>query len=443
MRIVKLEAENFKRLKAVEIRPDGTIVEIRGMNGAGKTSVLDAIAAAIGGEKLCPAQPVRRGADRARVSVELDEDLVVERRWTAGGGSRLEVRSKDGTVTHRSPQKLLDALVGRLTFDPLAFMREKPERQAEVLRQLVGIDFSELDEKRRQVYDARTDANRQVAQLKARIAPLPVIEVTPDCPAEPVSGADLIGEHERLQATKRANDVERAALDLARGQFRLRKETVAAAAKRIADLEAQLARAREEHTEAAEALRKQAEHGQVLQAKVAALVDPDDEIDEVGKRLRNVEAANDLVRQRKQRDALVRELAAAEEAAKKLDFEIAAIDAQKEGALQAAKFPVEGLGFTDAGVTLGGLPLEQASQAEQLRVSLAMGASLNPKLRVLLVRDASLLDERSLQLVAAFAEKTGMQVWLEIVAPGGAGVVIEDGQVQGAAAPAEVHRVAK
>lgn len=103
MKIVKLEAENFKKLRAVEIAPSGAVVEIRGANEAGKTSVLDSIAAALGGEKLCPAQPIRRGADRARVAVELDDGLVVERRWGA--------------------QKLLDGLVGRLSFDPLAFLR--------------------------------------------------------------------------------------------------------------------------------------------------------------------------------------------------------------------------------------------------------------------------------------------------------------------------------
>ncbi len=434
MKIVKLEAENFKRLRAVEITPAGAIVEIRGANGAGKTSVLDSIAAAIGGEKLCPAQPVRRGATRARVEVELDDGMVVERRWTAGGGSKLEVRSKEG-LKYSSPQKLLDGLVGRLTFDPLAFQREPPARQAEIVRQLAGVDFEPLEVRRKAAYDARTLVNRQVAQLRARLEGLPVIEVTPDVPAEPVSGADLIAEQQRRSDQYAANNIERTTLETARNVFRAAKQALESAKAETARARAALEAAEKREAEATEALRRQAEHGQKLTEKVAALVDPD--LAEIPARLRKLEAVNDLIRQRKARITLAAELAAAEKGAGKLDDEIAAIDAQKQEALAAAKFPIEGLGFTEGSATLLGLPLEQASQAEQLRVSLAMGAALNPKLRVLLVRDASLLDERSMQLVAAFAEKARMQVWLEIVAPGGAGVVIEDGAVQGAPAPAE------
>lgn len=439
MKIVKLEAENFKRLKAVEITPEGSIVEIRGQNGAGKTSVLDSIAAAIGGEKLCPAQPIRRGSERARVAVELEGDLVVERRWTAKG-SYLEVRSKEG-ATFKSPQKILDGLVGRLSFDPLEFMRDAPAKQAEVLRQLVGIDFRPLDEKRRRAYEARTAMNRTVASLRARLEATPVIEVTPDVPADPVSGAELLEEQRRRQDLQRANDAERGALEIARNVFRASKQAVEAAKADVARARAALEAAQRREAEAVEALKKQGEHGQALQAKVAALVDPD--MEEIPAKLRQLESVNDLIHRRKQRTALAGELATAEEQAAKLGFEIEQIDAQKEGTLAEATFPVEGLGFGGEGVTLNGLPLEQASAAEQLRVSLAMGLALNPKLKVILIRDGSLLDETSLAMVAAMAEKAGAQVWLEMVGKGGVGVVIEDGQVEGAPAPTEAAHVAQ
>jgi hypothetical protein len=435
MRIVKLEAENFKKLRAVEITPAGAIVEIRGQNGAGKTSVLDAIAAAIGGEKLCPEVPIRRGQQRAQVLVELDDGMIVERRWTVGGGSRLEVRSKDG-LRYPSPQKLLDGLVGRLSFDPLAFLRVEPREQAATLQRLAGVDLRLLDEKRRRAYDARTEANRQVAQLRARLAPMPAIEVTPDCPAEPVSSADLLAEQGRRQELQRANDVERAALEVARGVFRADKQALEQARAEVERARAALAAAEKREAAAAEALRQRADHGSTLQAKVAELVDPD--LEEIPAKLRTVESVNDLVRRRKARADLAADLGQAELEAKDLDDEVADVDRQKAEVLAAAKFPVPGLGFTDAGVTLDGLPLEQASSAEQLRVSLAMGIGLNPKLKVLLIRDGSLLDEKSLALVAEMAEEAGAQVWLEIVGKGGVGVVIEDGQVDGAPAAAEV-----
>jgi hypothetical protein len=109
-------------------------------------------------------------------------------------------------------------------------------------------------------------------------------------------------------------------------------------------------------------------------------------------------------------------------------------DAEKRKLLETAKFPVEGLAFDANGVTFKGLPFEQASSAEQLRVSVAMGFALNPKLRVLLVRDGSLLDPASLKMVADMAAEKDGQVWLERVSEGQeCSVIIEDGAVKQAA----------
>src|SRR3954466_12774485 len=102
MKIVSLQSENVKRLKAVFIKPDGAVVTIRGRNGAGKTSVLDSIASALGGEKLCPPQVVRRGEETATAIADLG-DFIVERRWTASGRSTLAVKSAEG-ARYPSPQ---------------------------------------------------------------------------------------------------------------------------------------------------------------------------------------------------------------------------------------------------------------------------------------------------------------------------------------------------
>lgn len=432
-RIVKLEAENVKRLRAVTITPDGAVVTIRGDNGQGKTSVLDAIEYALAGEKSHPAEPIRRGAEKARVVIETDDGIVVERRWTAGG-TRLEVRNKDG-MKYSTPQKLLDGLVGKLSFDPLAFMREKPERQAEVLRQLIGVDVSLLDAKRRQTFDARTEVNRRVTAAKARLDAMPVIEVTPDVPAEPLSSADLLEEQDRRRALHDQNEGKRRALKAVREAYATHEHAVARARDEIARLERELAAARERLTVAEDLRAQEEKRGKALRAEVEALMDPD--LDEIPAKLRGVETVNDLVRRRKEREKLAGELQATEAEAARLTGEIEAIDAQKAEVLEQAAFPVPGLGFGEGGVTFNGLPLSQASAAEQLRVSMGMGLALNPKMPIVLIRDGSLLDSKSLALVTGMAEAAKAQVWLEVVGKGGVGIVIEDGQVEGAAAPSE------
>lgn len=418
MKIVQLNISNFKRIKAVEVRPYGAIVSVRGRNGAGKSSVLDSIAAALGGERLCPKVPIRRGENGAVVRVELDDDLVVERRWTAGGGSTLKVTTKEG-VSVKRPQARLDDLIGKLSFDPLSFMDLEPKKQAETLRALAGVDFSALDGRREQTYAARTDANRQVMQLRTRLAATPDV----DAPDEPTSSADLIAEQQKRSDLYTANNLKRGQLDSIRAQFRRASEEVERLNKTIEDLQRQLAQAQMQREELRAA-------GAALKAEVEQLADPD--LQELSAKLRDLEATNDRVRAKKARCELARDLKEAELEAKELDDEIASIDAEKAAKLAEVKFPVKGLAFSDEGVTFGGLPFEQSSQSEQLRISVAIGSALNPRLRAMLVRDGSRLDKESLALLREEATRSGIQVWLEQVGKDGEGVVIEDGEVESA-----------
>ena len=111
---------------------------------------------------------------------------------------------------------------------------------------------------------------------------------------------------------------------------------------------------------------------------------------------------------------------------------IEAIDARKEAEMSGASFPVDGLTFDEMGVSYNGLPFGQASHAEQLRVSLAMGLAMNPDLRVMLIREGSLLDDAHLAMVAEMVTEADAQVWLERVGKGPeVGIVIEDGMVAG------------
>jgi len=151
--------------------------------------------------------------------------------------------------------------------------------------------------------------------------------------------------------------------------------------------------------------------------------------------IRGAEYTNRQVRENHQRQAAAAEHAVAERQSAELTEQIEAVDQQKASAIAAAPMPVPGLGFgADGVVTLNGLPLEQASAAERLRVSVAIGLAMNPRLRVLLIRDASLLDRESMRLVADMARAAGAQLWLERVeVDDQTTVLIEDGQVAGEA----------
>jgi ribosomal silencing factor RsfS len=171
MKILRLTAENVKRLSVVEIAPNGSpIVVIAGENEAGKSSVLDAIEMALGGEKSLPPEPVRRGQEKAKVIADLG-DIIVTRRFTQSGSS-LTVTNREG-AKFPSPQAMLDGLVGRLSFDPLAFASMKPDVQATTLRALAKIDTTDIETARKKAYDERTLVNRDVTQSDAALAKMP------------------------------------------------------------------------------------------------------------------------------------------------------------------------------------------------------------------------------------------------------------------------------
>lgn len=403
LRIIYLEAENVKRLKAVRIKPDKTLVRIEGRNAQGKSSVLDAIAAALGGGKWKPDMPVRSGEKKAACRLDLGE-IKVERRWTAAGGTVLEVTSADGQAM-RSPQAILDELVGNLTFDPLEFTKMKPAEQDEVLRRLVGLDFSELDREREQLYAQRTLANREAKAAETRVGPMPS---KPE--GAPVNVRELADKQQAAIAHNRQCDDANAAAERATES---RKEIEA----QIAALNERLTSAHKTEAEAAE--RASGMHRQ--------------EVSDLGAAILQAEATNKAIRDREDWDRRSAEAKQKAEEAEALNRKIEEIDEKKQAALRGAKFPLDGLSLSPTGPTLNGIPFSQASAAEQLRTSVAIGLASKPRARIMLCRDGSLLDEANMQLLHSIAEEYDAQVFVERVAESKSesAVYIEDGEVVG------------
>src|SRR3972149_3982082 len=199
MQIIRVQVSNVKALKYIELRPNKTVTVVGGKNASGKSSRMDSIARARGGKKLCPSKPIRTGQDEAFVEVDLDGDparlipactvrRAFWRKKTGDIGTSIEVKTKDGYLAP-SPQTLLGEIVGVLGFDPESFLRMGAKEQAEILRSLVGLDFTELDKKRAEVYRQRAQVNDAGKRLKVAFDALPH---HPEAPAQEGSAASLI-----------------------------------------------------------------------------------------------------------------------------------------------------------------------------------------------------------------------------------------------------------
>lgn len=428
MKIVQLEAENVKRLRAVNIRPDGNLVEITGRNGQGKSSVLDAIWWALSGTTHIQAVPIRKGESEARIRLDLGEIKVLrtfKKREDETFTTSLVVESTEG-ARYPSPQRMLDSLLGALSFDPLAFTRMDGKAQLEALRRFVpDVDFAGIQAANKADYDRRTDVNRSVKQLRAQAAGIVVPE---GLPAERVDDAALVDELTRAGEHNADLERRRARRDEASREIRTlgdRAETIRAEAHRL--------------RQRAEALDEEAAQIEVtaetLREKIrnpAALPDPVD-TGSLRERIASAARLNAGVDMRERRADIERTAAAAEAQSAALSAAIEKRTADMHAAVAKAEMPVAGLSFGADEILLGGVPFDQASSAEQLRTSVAIAMAANPKLRVIRVQDGSLLDEEAMRILAEMAAEADYQVWIEVVQSGrSAAIVIEDGSVRGA-----------
>jgi len=446
VKIISLEVENIKRISAAYVAADGQpIVTIGGRNGQGKSSLLDAIAMALGGKRLCPQEPLQRGQTSGHVTVDLGAYLVTRRFWrrevfacgldhthtldcpvTFGDlDSSLVVKSPDG-ADYKSPQALLDKLVSDLTFDPLHFLDLQPKDQREHVRRLVGLDFTALDTERRVALTRQSEATGVLRMAERDVEQA---EQFPQAPAEPVDVAALLAELEAAdRIAQAAREADAVVVSMRRDAERLTARVTECSHAVIAAREA-LSKAERALAEAQTQRQQLVADGRAAVAAADAVQVPD--VTALRARLAGATEINQRVMANRRYVAILQALEEARASVKAAKDAITAIDAQKQQQLEGAAFPVPGLAFSDDGLTFEGLPFEQASYAQQLRIAVAMGLAANPKLKVLLIKHGNALDVKSMALLSDLAESAGAQVWLERVAESadGVSVFLEAGQV--------------
>ena len=423
-KIVRLEAENIKGIIAVDITaPAVNIIRITGANEQGKTSVLDTITMAVGGKGCIPPDPIRHGEKSAKITLDCGE-FIVERKWTDPtdlSKTYLTVKARDGKK-YSSPQALLNSWIGSLSFDPLEFANMNAKEQMEELAQLIELDI-DLDEwaiQRKGIYDERTQVNRRIKELQGQLSGM--TKPKPGLLAEIISVTALTDQLNHAIDVIRTNDQARHQLEKLRDEREQVKEKIRVKKAEIERLQAEL--------EELEKIKSQIDkHGIALKAESEDDVDPDTEALREG--IRNAESTNQQIRDaqlyREKEKLLDTEEAASTELSEQLD----AHEKRKKEAIQNAKYPIEGLLFGEKYVTYNGTPFEQLSGAETLRVSMAVAMAVNPKFRVIRIKDGSLLDSRNLEIIDRMAGEHDFQIWLESVdETGEIGIVIEAGEVK-------------
>jgi DNA repair ATPase RecN len=408
MKVIKLKAENIKKLKAVEIEPKENTVVISGKNGAGKSSVLDSIWYALTGKDSLKktSKPIREGEDHASVTVDIG-DYVINRNWTSNENSYLKVENKDG-AKFPSPQALLDSLIGELSFDPLEFARIEKKKQKEVLLKLLGLsaNVDELDSQYNDIFNERTYIGRNFKTLKAQFDDMAKPKDT--LPEKEINISDLTKQlSEAIDNNKAIRETE---IQLTRDE-----ENLDRVEKKISELLLEKEQA-ENNIKSTKA--------KLAKSKEIPVGNLQDKIDNAGK-------INSEIGNAKNYYTKKAEVKKAEKDYKEKTAELESITVKKSELIKSAKMPIDGLSFDNEGVLFNSIPFSQLSSAEQLKVSISMAMSMNPKLRIIRIMDGSLLDNSNMEIIKNMATDSDFQIWIEKVDESGKiGIYIEDGEIR-------------
>lgn len=409
--ITSLEAENVKRIKAVALTPAPTgLTLVGGNNNQGKTSVLDALAWALGGDRFRPDAAVRDGAMApAHLKVTLSNGVIVERK---GKNSALTVTDPTG---RRSGQQLLNAFIEPLALDLPRFMEASDREKADILLKIIGIgtELHTRDLEIKSLYDKRTFTG-QLAQQKKHFAE--ELIYYPDAPEEPVSASDLIRQQQEILARNGENQRKRDLLAQLTDLFERQKKVVA-------DLEFQLS------TEKQRLTTMQADI-KIAQTSAADL--QDESTAELEASIQNIEETNQKVR------ANLEKARAEDEAARyasdydKLTEVITQKRADRIALLNGADLPLPELSVEDGALTYKGKHWRDMSGSDQLRVATAIIRRLNPDCGFVLLDKLEQMDMTTLTEFGRWLESEGLQAIATRVSTGSeCQIIIEDGMVKG------------
>lgn len=408
VKISSLELENVKRVRALALEPtENGLTVIGGRNGQGKTSVLDAIAWALGGDKFRPSMPNREGSVLPPdIRVTLSNGIVVERK---GKNSALKVTDPGGS---RRGQQLLDEFVEKLALNLPKFMEASDKDKARTLLNIIGVgpQLMELDKQENALYQERLTVGRIADQKKAMAEGLPSYDGVPD---DLVSAGELIRQQQEILARNGENAKKRANVTSLTAQFQIQQNKVDRLQQ---DLNAELGKLKRLRDDLDIAEKSIEDIQDVSTAELEANIAQVDEINaKVRANMDRRKALDDAHHYVNQYNAL--------------SVQIDGVRAQRRALLEEAELPLPGLGVENGALVYHGQAWDCMSASEQLRVATAIVRRLNPECGFVLIDKLEQLDSETLHDFGTWLENENLQVIATRVTSSGddCTLIIEDG----------------
>lgn len=443
VRLLSLEAENVKRLLAIDIQFKNGLTQICSEdNGQGKTTALDCIWWALEGAKNIQDKPIRKGQKEARITVTLQSGekttIIVTREFKINKKQELTTKlilsNPDGSeyVTSMGSQELLNTFLTSLAFDPLKFATMDSKAQFDAMKAFVpDIDFKAIAKANEIDYETRKNINRDAKAARIKADEIGEIEN----PGELIDEEALIAELEKASVFN-SDIAERSAnrktlAQEADDKFKESNQIKLDAFSEIKKLEQEIKELSKNAEEKSLALFKESEQ---IKEKLSGLKPLPDTIDIglVSKQLNEARNTNKLVRKYDELQSYLGAAGRLEKESDEITNRMESREQEKQKAISNSKIPVDNLTFGDECILLKGEPFEQASEAEKIFAGMQLAVAQNPLLKLVFIRQGSLMSEKTKMMVLQFCKKHDFTVIMETVgiqSKVGNIVVIEDGQV--------------
>jgi len=429
MKIISLAVENIMKIRAAFIKPTDDVVLIQGDNGAGKSSILDAIVFAFKGDRELPAEPVRKGAKKGNIKIHMDGDpkldippFVITRTIT---DKRATLKIEPAEILHgETPRSFMDKIIGSISFDPLAFINNDSKKQRKILLELIGVDVDELDRSEKEVFDERTVKGRELKAAEIKVKGLnrwPEVKEKEEIKMGELSDK-LSRAYDWNQDIKNRESINQRLKDKAI----INKNMIEGIKGQIKDLQTEL-----EHLESL--LTNQRKEYQAEKEAISKLEPIDMTL--INQEMTEIEIKNSKIRDNSTHQLENANLKAIQAQYDTIDTVLESIRASRLKLIADASIPVEGLTFDEDGLLYNDIPLAQCSDGEKLMVSMGISMALNPTMRVLRIKDGSLLGKKNMEILSQMVKDKGYQVFIERVADkdsydatGKVGLFIEEGE---------------
>lgn len=419
-RLVRATVSNVLGIKFAEVEfdKDGGMIVVGGENGAGKSSLIEALRWNLDGVKPHRKKLLHRGQEKGSVVMKLAGTIIEEvRRTVTEKNDYLKLTRPDGEEIKKAPAGKLKSLVGTHGIDPSTFIDLTDKQQTERVQKVMGLDLDDLDEEYNLLDEKRTNANRRVRDAEGEIKTLPPAD---GVPTEKVVVSDLLEQIDMVDKREKARVADVKALEDLREKNATLKTTIKEAEEALASLMAERGDLITQGKQLAEKVAANAEEATV---EISECRDSEN----LRAKLRDAETINERVEVSVRRTIAEGKLEGLKVAADKHKTDLETLAKTRAERIAAAPVSIPGIDIRDGVVYYAGKPFGDQSDGEQLLTAFEIAAAGDPELKVLFMRHGSKLDAKNRQAVAEKAMKRGYTVVMEVVGTDGIDIHMENG----------------